>query len=222
MKKVIVFILVNVLIVSSFGQKVKSLKTAEDSLAYAIGVSMYKGVASLDVDLNLDLVSGAMKAAKKENAMFTPEEANAFIQEYMMGIESKLIEGNKESGKKFLEENKKVKGVVVTESGLQYLILEAGDGPVPLAEDKVKVHYIGTLLDGTVFDSSVERGEPVMFGVTQVIKGWGEVLQLMPVGSKYKVFIPADLAYGDRGVGEDIKPGSTLIFEIELVEIIGK
>lgn len=214
--------LVNIMIVSSFGQKMRFIKNAEDSLAYAIGVSMYQGVAQINMEVDLDLISAGMKAADKEVAMFSAEEANAFIQKYMMGMEGRRAEAAKEASKKFLEENKKVKGVVVRESGLQYTILEEGDGPVPMATDQVKVHYTGKTLDGIVFDSSVERGEPAVFGVTQVIKGWQEVLQLMTVGSKYKVFIPSDLAYGDRGAGEDIKPGATLLFEIELLEIIAK
>lgn len=210
------------MIVSSFGQKNKSLKCAEDSLAYAIGVSMYQGVERLNVDMNMDIIAGGLKAAQKDDALFSSEEANAYIQEYMKEMEGKVVDVNKEVGNKFLEENKSNEGVVVSQSGLQYKVLKTGAGPIPVAEDQVKVHYTGSLLDGTVFDSSVERGEPAVFGVTQVIKGWVEVLQLMPVGSKYKVFIPSDLAYGDRGAGEDIKPGSTLIFEIELLEIISK
>lgn len=222
MKRVLVFLLANLMIVSSFGQKNKSLKCAEDSLAYAIGVSMYQGVERLNVDMNMDMIAGGLKAAQKDDALFSSEEANAYIQEYMKEMEGKVVDVNKEVGNKFLEENKSNEGVVVSQSGLQYKVLKTGAGPIPVAEDQVKVHYTGSLLDGTVFDSSVERGEPAVFGVTQVIKGWVEVLQLMPVGSKYKVFIPSDLAYGDRGAGEDIKPGSTLIFEIELLEIISK
>lgn len=220
MKKIIVFMLVSMMIASSYGQKIKSLKTAKDSLAYAIGISVYQNVEQLNVEMDVNMIAGALKAAEADKAFFTPDEANAFIQQYMMGVERKRIEENKEAGNKFLEENKKTEGVIVTESGLQYIVLQAGDGPKPVAEDQVTVHYTGTLMDGTVFDSSVERGEPTTFGLGQVIKGWGEVLQLMPVGSKYKVFIPSDLAYGDRGAGQDIKPGSMLIFEIELLEIV--
>ena len=222
MKKVIVLFIVSMVISSSFGQKARSVKSPLDSVAYAIGVSMYQGVKQLDLDLDLDVIADGMEAAYKEKAIFTAEEANAYIQEYLSGLEARRVEENKEAGIKFLEENKAAEGVVVTESGLQYEIIVEGEGPKPVAKDQVKVHYTGTLLDGTVFDSSVERGEPAVFGVTQVIKGWGEVLQLMPVGSKYKVFIPSDLAYGDRGSGREIKPGSTLVFEIELIEIVSK
>ena len=112
-------------------------------------------------------------------------------------------------------------GVTTTASGLQYEIIKAATGPKPSKEDSVKVHYHGTLIDGTVFDSSVERGEPAEFGVGQVIAGWTEALQLMPTGSKWKLFIPAKLAYGERGAGEDIGPNSTLIFEVELLEVEG-
>ena len=123
-------------------------------------------------------------------------------------------------GEKFLEENKSKDGVKVTESGLQYIVLKEGTGEKPTAESTVKVHYHGTLTDGTVFDSSVDRGEPTEFGVGQVIRGWTEGLQLMPVGSKYKFFVPQDLGYGARQAGEKIKPYSTLIFEVELLEIV--
>ena len=128
-------------------------------------------------------------------------------------------EKNKAANDKFLEDNKSKDGVKVTESGLQYLVMKEGTGEKPTAESKVKVHYHGTLIDGTVFDSSVERGEPAEFGVNQVIKGWTEGLQLMSVGSKYKFFIPQDLAYGARQTGEKIKPYSTLVFEVELLEV---
>ena len=127
---------------------------------------------------------------------------------------------NREDGIAFLAENKKREGVVVTASGLQYEVLKQGDGPVPTANDQVKVHYTGYLLDGTKFDSSVDRGEPAVFGVTQVIEGWTEVLQLMPAGSEYKVYIPSELAYGERQMGGDIQPGSTLIFDIQLLEVV--
>jgi FKBP-type peptidyl-prolyl cis-trans isomerase FklB len=132
----------------------------------------------------------------------------------------KAAEGNKKIGAAFLAENKSKPGVQTTSSGLQYIVEKEGTGAKPVATDRVKVHYTGTLIDGKVFDSSVQRGQPAEFGVTEVIKGWTEVLQLMPVGSKWKVFIPSDIAYGDRGAGADIGPGSTLIFDIELLDIV--
>ena len=140
-------------------------------------------------------------------------------QEEKMKEQQAEGEKNKAGNEKFLEENKTKEGVKVTESGLQYIVLKEGTGAKPTAESKVKVHYHGTLIDGTVFDSSVDRGEPAEFGVNQVIKGWTEGLQLMSVGSKYKFFIPQDLAYGARQAGEKIKPYSTLVFEVELSEI---
>ncbi len=146
----------------------------------------------------------------------------AFQQEQMKAQEGKAAEAagkNKEEGAAFLAKNGKDEGVVTTASGLQYKILKQGDGAKPAATDKVKVHYHGTLLDGKVFDSSVDRGEPISFPLDGVIKGWTEGVQLMPVGSKFKFFIPSDLAYGDGGAGADIGPGSTLIFEVELIAI---
>ena len=130
-----------------------------------------------------------------------------------------LTKENIAAGAKYLEENKKREGVKVTESGLQYEVLTAGSGPKPAASDTVSVHYHGTLLDGTVFDSSVERGVPAEFAVGGVIPGWTEALQLMPTGSKWKVVIPSELAYGPRGAGRDIGPHATLVFEVELLDI---
>ena len=129
---------------------------------------------------------------------------------------------NSSIGKKFLAENKKKPGVIELPDGLQYQVVKEGTGPMPTADDTVKVHYNGTLIDGTVFDSSIERGEPAEFPVGAVIKGWTEALQMMKVGSKYKLFIPSDLAYGDRSAGPKIEANSTLIFDVELISIKGK
>jgi len=141
----------------------------------------------------------------------------------MEALQAKKMEAqyndNKVAGQNFLAENAKKEGVITTASGLQYEVIKKGNGPLPKDTDKVKVHYHGTLVDGTVFDSSVDRGQPAEFGVTQVIKGWVEGLQLMPVGSKYKFYIPQELAYGSQSQGQ-IKPFSTLIFEVELLEIV--
>ncbi|MGB1109324.1 MAG: FKBP-type peptidyl-prolyl cis-trans isomerase [Gammaproteobacteria bacterium] len=140
------------------------------------------------------------------------------IVHFSMNSEAEV--DNKALGQQFLEENAKVEGVVTTASGLQYQVLEAGTGTAyPGPTDRVKVHYHGTLIDGTVFDSSVERGKPITFGLNQVIPGWTEGLQLMVVGAKARLFIPSDLAYGDRGAGGDIGPGATLIFDVELLGI---
>ena len=131
-----------------------------------------------------------------------------------------MLQANLEAGNAFLEENSKKETVVSLPSGLQYEILTEGSGAKPVATDKVKCHYHGTLLNGTVFDSSLQRGQPAVFGVNQVIKGWVEALQLMTVGSKWRLFIPSDLAYGEQGAGGSIEPNSTLIFDVELLEIV--
>ena len=153
-------------------------------------------------------------------------KCNESVSEYLQAMQvqkakenAKKFEGNIAEGKKFLDENKKRSGVVTTASGLQYEVLKPGTGAKPKATDKVTVHYHGTLLDGSIFDSSVNRGQPATFGVTQVIQGWVEGLQLMPLGAKYKFFIPYDLGYGDQGAGADIGPYSTLVFEVELLKI---
>ena len=208
--------------------KSASLKTAADSVSYAIGISTGAGykenLKTLPGDpANVDdLIAGFIQAIKGDSSAMkmTPQAAQAYMQTYFMEASTRDAKKTKEEGEKFLNENKTKKDVITTESGLQYQVVTEGTGEKPTAEDKVKVHYTGTLLDGTVFDSSVERGEPAEFGVGQVIKGWTEVLQLMPAGSKYIVWIPSELAYGESGAGGDIKPNSTLKFEIELLEIV--
>lgn len=205
-----------------------SLKTPVDSASYAIGISTgagYKenlktlpgGKANVD-----DLIAGFIQAIKGDSAAMkmTPQEAQQYLQTYFVEAQAREAKETKEAGEKFLAENKTKEGVITTESGLQYKVEKEGDGPKPTATDKVKVHYTGTLLDGTKFDSSVDRGEPAEFGVGQVIKGWTEGLQIMPVGSKYTFWIPSELAYGERGAGRDIKPNSVLKFEVELLEIV--
>jgi FKBP-type peptidyl-prolyl cis-trans isomerase FklB len=147
-------------------------------------------------------------------------EAQAIIGEFFQALQEKASAGAINEGKAFLAENVKRSEVITLESGLQYEIMTAANGPIPTATDKVKVHYHGSLINGTVFDSSVNRGEPATFGVTQVISGWVEALQLMPVGSKWKLFIPSNLAYGAQGAGQQIGPHTTLVFEVELIEII--
>ena len=208
--------------------KSASLKTAADSVSYAIGISTGAGykenLKTLPGDpANVDdLIAGFIQAIKGDSSAMkmTPQAAQAYVQTYFMEASARDAKKTKEEGEKFLAENKSTKDVFTTESGLQYQVVTEGTGDKPTATDKVKVHYTGTLLDGTKFDSSVDRGEPMEFPVNGVIKGWTEVLQLMPVGSKYIVWIPSDLAYGERGAGQDIKPNSTLKFEIELLEIV--
>ena len=205
-----------------------SLKLAVDSASYAIGVNTGAGYKeNLKTlpggDANVDaLIAGFITALKGDTAglKMTPEAAQAYLQTYFTEAQARDSKKIKEEGANFLAENKTKSGVLTTESGLQYQVVTEGKGAKPTAADKVKVHYTGTLLDGTKFDSSVDRGEPAEFGVGQVIKGWTEGLQIMPVGSKYIFWIPSELAYGEQGAGADIKPGSTLKFEVELLDIV--
>ncbi len=192
-----------------------------DKLSYALGMSMaanFLNSGFKDID-----VASFMKAFKEvmnnESTDLTPQDANRLIQKYFSKKQEDMLSKNLQAGIDFLEENKKRDNVVALSSGLQYEILTEGKGEKPKATDKVKCHYHGTLIDGTVFDSSVQRGQPAVFGVNQVIKGWVEALQLMPVGSKWRLYIPSELAYGQQGAGDIIKPNSTLIFDVELLEI---
>ncbi len=203
------------------------LKSSADSAGYAIGILVGENNkqqinnAPGGNNVNLEAMAAAFRtAALGEEAQISVEEADKIIRSYFEAEGAKQGQLNLEEGNAFLEENLKREDVKSTESGLQYIVLKEGDGPKPDAGDKVRVHYHGTLIDGTVFDSSVERGEPAVFGVNQVIPGWTEALQLMSVGSKWKIFVPADLAYGERGAGGDIGPNSVLIFEVELLEIV--
>lgn len=206
--------------INVFGQRKVKLKSETDSVSYAIGVSMQAGASQFPVELDFDKVAAGIKAAAEGKAVMEIEDAHDLLTKISQAQQEAAVSRNKEEGVTFLAENKKRESVVVTESGLQYEVIRQGDGPIPEANDQVKVHYTGYLLDGTKFDSSVDRGEPAVFGVTQVIQGWTEVLQLMPVGSEYKVFIPSGLAYGERQMGNDIQPGSTLIFDVQLLEIV--
>ena len=171
-------------------------------------------------DLNPELIAAGLTTNLKGQPSLIPlEECGKNVQTSATKKQMKQHEGNKTAGEQFLATNKSRQGVVTLADGVQYEILTAGTGAKPKATDKVLVHYHGTLIDGTVFDSSVDRGEPIAFPLNGVIAGWTEVLQLMPVGSKWRVYIPYQLAYGDRGAGGAIQPFSTLIFDIELLEI---
>ncbi|MDX1477722.1 MAG: FKBP-type peptidyl-prolyl cis-trans isomerase [Saprospiraceae bacterium] len=192
-----------------------------DSVSYSAGIIVAKNlkVQGLDV-MNAELfLLGVLQVLNEEQTAMSPSEAEQYFRNFQ--AEKRRLEGmmNKQLGEQFLAENAKREGVFTTESGLQYEVIKMGDGPKPKATDKVYTHYHGTLMDGTVFDSSVERNEPIEFGLNQVITGWTEVLQLMPVGSKFRAFSPYQLAYGERGAGGVIEPYSMLIFEIELLEI---
>jgi FKBP-type peptidyl-prolyl cis-trans isomerase FklB len=192
-----------------------------EKVSYALGLSLGNnllgsGVTSLDYSKIAKGIEDVMESKSTDMSM---QDAQATITQFFEGIQAKMSEKAIEEGKAFLEQNAKRSEVITLESGLQYEILVSGNGSVPKATDTVEVHYHGTLVDGTVFDSSVRRGEPASFGVTQVIAGWVEALQLMPVGSKWRLVIPSDLAYGSQGAGQAIAPFSTLIFEVELLSI---
>lgn len=199
---------------NSYAQK---LKTKIDSVSYAAGISFAENLKNQGIlTLDIDLLAQAMKevlSSKKGNVLIQPDSANVIFNQYLRYMLSK-------EGKEWLAANAKKSGVITLESGLQYEILKKGNGGTkPTVSDKVKSHYHGTLIDGTVFDSSIERGEPITFGLDQVIVGWVEGIQLMSIGDKFKFFIPYELGYGEGGVGNIIAPFSTLIFEVELLGI---
>jgi len=197
------------------------LKTEIDSVSYGIGVNIAKNLVGQGLsDLNVDAIAAALKhVISGDSLLMEEEECMSFVNSYMQGAQERKAQEAIEVGRTFLEENGKKKDVVTLESGMQYTIITEGTGAKPGPTDKVKTHYHGTLINGEVFDSSVDRGEPISFPVNGVIKGWTEALQLMPVGSKWKLFIPYNLAYGERGAGAKIGPFSTLVFEVELLGI---
>ncbi|MHB8905409.1 MAG: FKBP-type peptidyl-prolyl cis-trans isomerase [Melioribacteraceae bacterium] len=214
------------------------LKTQGDSISYSIGQNIYSNLKDPMIQLNLNVLIEALKDASNSKSVLTQEKIaevltalNTKMQERQVAMQKEeeekkkaemapLIDKNKRESAAFLAENKKKEGVITTESGLQYKIITKGTGPLPKATDKVRVNYKGTLPDGKVFDSSYDRKEPAEFPLNQVIKGWTEGLQLMPVGSKYEFFVPYDLGYGEMGRGEMIPPATVLIFEVELLDII--
>ncbi len=202
------------------------LNTKQQKLGYIIGMDIGKSLRQQGTDVDLDVLIEALTATfKGEPLAMTQEQADAVRQEYVQKrqaaqtAEAAAVGGdNLAEGMAFLEENKQREGVIVTESGLQYKVMTMGDGAMPAATDTVKVHYRGTLLDGTEFDSSYARNEPISFALNRVIPGWTEGVQLMPVGSKYLFYIGPELAYGEAG-GGPIPPNSTLVFEVELLAI---
>jgi len=211
------------------------IKTFNDSLSYSIGNDIAKSFERSKIDsINVDVLAKAMKDRMAKDTTTGLDSATIadVLMKFQMKMraeqEAKMLEQNKikfkanlEEGEKFLAENKTKEGVITTASGLQYKVVKEGNGATPTTADKVKVNYEGKLLDGTVFDSSYEKKEPAEFGVTQVIKGWTEVLLLMKEGSTYEVYIPYNLAYGERGSGS-IKPFSTLKFKVELLKVLKK
>ena len=193
-----------------------------DKFSYSIGLGIGQNLSSMGIaNLSVDDFAQAIKDVLEGNqTAISHQEAREIVNKYFEELEAKMGAAAIEQGKAFLEENKKRAGVVTLPSGLQYEIIKEGTGKKPQATDQVKCHYEGTLIDGTLFDSSVQRGEPTVFGVSQVIPGWVEALQLMPEGSKWKLYIPSELGYGARGAGEMIPPHSTLVFEVELLEVL--
>ena len=201
-----------------------NLKNENDSVSYSLGVNIANNIKSQGVDsLNAEAMVKAIKDVYGDGeTMISTEECTTIINNYFQALQAKKTESANAEGSAFLAENGKRPEVTTTASGLQYEILTEGNDVKPVDADKVTVHYTGTLLDGTVFDSSVERGEPASFPLNGVIKGWTEGLQYMGIGAKYKFYIPSDLAYGPRGAGGQIGPNATLIFEVELISIEGK
>lgn len=193
-----------------------------DKVSYALGLSIgnnfqNSGIKNLQVE---DFVQGLKDVLDEARPAISYDEAKEVINEYFVKLQKEKLEINKKAGEEFLNINKHKAGVTELPSGLQYEVLKKGNGAKPTAADQVKCHYHGTLINGTVFDSSVQRGEPAVFGVSQVIPGWVEALQLMEVGSKWRLFIPSHLAYGERGAGEAIEPNSALVFDVELLDIV--
>lgn len=193
-----------------------------DKISYALGLSignnfLSSGIKKVDFEAFLKGMQDVINEAPLDMSY---DEAKEVMNEYFTKLQDERLDVNLKAGEEFLTINKNRPGVVTLPSGLQYEILKEGNGQKPKATDQVKCHYHGTLIDGTVFDSSVERGQPATFGVNQVIPGWVEALQLMPAGSKWKLFIPSNLAYGKAGAGQSIEPNSTLIFEVEILDIV--
>lgn len=198
-----------------------ALKTEMDTVSYSLGVNIGNNLKGQGFgDINLAAMMKAMEDVMGDKTLsISEEEANTLIQAYFASMMEKKATEGRSAGEAFLAENAKKAGITTTASGLQYEVLTMGEGAKPVATDKVTVHYHGTLTDGKVFDSSVDRGEPASFPLNGVITGWTEALQLMPIGSKFRIFLPSDLAYGERGAGQLIGPHATLIFEVELLSI---
>ncbi len=207
--------------------EVSALNTPREKTSYAFGVDVGRNIRRMVIDIEPDaMVKGLRDALSGVKLLLTEEELNATLtalqndlRQRQVAVMQKVAEDNKKAGEAFLAENKNKPGVVTLPDGLQYKIVQEGSGKKPTATDTVEVNYRGTLVNGTEFDSSFRRGQPAAFKVTDVIPGWVEALQLMPVGSKWQLVIPSKLAYGERGAGSHIPPNSTLVFEVELLAI---
>lgn len=219
----LVALITAIVLLPTHGQKTK-LADADDSLSYALGVANYNYYMGDSININPKLFSKGMNDASKKRSVMNDTTANIFIMGYMQEREKNRIMAEYgdqiESGRKWLETNATEEGVITTASGLQYRVIREGTGSKPGPNDIVTVHYTGTTIEGQKFDSSYDRGEPAQFRVSNVIKGWVEGLQLMNEGSKLMLYIPYNLAYGERGAGTIIKPFETLIFDVELLEVI--
>jgi FKBP-type peptidyl-prolyl cis-trans isomerase len=209
--------------------KIKDVKLSsrEDSLTYAMAILMYGSWSRENFDPDPLVFARALIDLKNGNSLMTDEKARSLITAFVSGRQAQQLEANRAAFKDYIEENeaflaknKERPGVIVTPSGLQYEVITMGNGPKPTASSTVKVHYTGRLIDGTEFDSSIKRNQPAQFPLSGVIPGWTEALQLMPAGSKFRLFIPDNLGYGAKGAGDIIKPFSVLIFEVELLEIV--
>src|SRR5438477_3705890 len=226
MKHFIVIVSASLLALPLFGQEKSQspqLKDQKDKVSYSIGMNIGFNLSKQKVDINPDILAAGIKDAIAGKPQLTQDQVKDVMAQFEKDMEQKQKqagEKNKTEGAKFLEENKKKPGVKTTASGLEYKVEKEGSGPQPKPTDMVTVNYRGTLIDGTEFDSSYKRGQPATFPVTGVIKGWTEALQLMKVGSKYQLRIPPSLAYGERSVSPEIGPNSTLIFEVELQDVI--
>lgn len=229
-KRLIVFLMMSMGLVScqSQNQNPVELKSKQDSVSYSIGVNIGKDLKSNGLEINAEILGIALsKAYSGDSIQLSDEEMMKIMmsfQQEMMNAQNEKSKGLSESARKegeaFLAENKNKPGVKTTPSGLQYKVLKSASGASPKETDQVKTHYLGKLINGTEFDNSYKRGEPAVFPLNGVIKGWTEALQLMKVGEKFELYIPAELAYGDQGAGQIIPPGATLIFEVELLEIV--
>ena len=193
-----------------------------DKFSYGLGMGIGQNLLSMGVnEMNVeDFVKGVKDVLTGNKTEMTHAEAQKVVNEHFRKLAEAAYAVNKEAGEKFLAENAKKEGVVTLPSGLQYQVLVEGSGKKPLATDRVQCHYEGTLIDGTIFDSSIKRGEPAVFGVNQVIRGWVEALQLMQEGAKWRLYIPYDMAYGEHGAGEMIPPYSALVFDVELIKVL--